>query len=267
MPRLDRENSSLSGAGLTKGRFNPNIIVPWNCVRFASEEFACIRMLGPISNSPLIDNAQYHSHRAMINGKQQFRYVYCTTKNTYQDENGRERQIAPGDCDLCKSQDEQTANTRARYNMWVFAYGIYHTNQNPSFGKYDDAEEWESRKVGNRHFYREAVLKPQILQAPQTVMNIFSQYEESLGEDRFAKSTFDLMKKGVPPSISYSGFETQVQLPDMEDDILGLVESLPDIEKVSAEIITEWEFPKLSPSGQTDIVETKDAFEAAGGDF
>ena len=42
---------------------------------------------------------------------------------------------------------------------------------------------------------------------------------------------------------------------------------MPDIEMVSAEIITEWEFPKLSPSGQTDIVETKDAFEAAGGDF
>ena len=268
MPRLDRGNSAVSSSGGgARGRYNPNIIIPWNCVRFASDEFAVVRMLSPVTDSPLIDVAAYHSHRAIVDGKQQFRYVYCTTKNVYADDDGRERQIAPGDCDLCKSQDDATRTTRPRYNMWTFCYGIYHTNQNPRFGKYDDAEEWEQRKVGSRHFYREAILKPQVLQAPQTVINIFTGYEERLGQEKFAATTFDLMKRGVPHSIQYTGYETQVSLPDIEDDIQAIIGELPDIEKVSAELITEWEFPTLYPEGDSRTTKDEDAFAAAGGDF
>lgn len=266
MPRLDRGSTTVGTTG-ARGRYNPNQIVPWNTVRFASDEFATIRMLSPLKDSPLIDVAAYHSHRSIMDGKQTFRYVYCTTKNIYKDEEGRDRQIAPGDCDLCKSQDEATKTTRPRYNMWVFAYGIYHSNQNPRFGKYDDAEEWEQRQVGSRFYYREAVLKPQILQAPQTVMNIFSGYEDRLGPDKFAKATFDLMKRGVPPSIQYTGYETQIELPDLDEDIMAIVPELPDIEKVSADLITEWEFPTLYPDNDSRSNRDADAFAEAGGDF
>ena len=113
MPRRDRGNSAVSSSGGgARGRYNPNIIIPWNCVRFASDEFAVVRMLSPVTDSPLIDVAAYHSHRAIVDGKQQFRYVYCTTKNVYADDDGRERQIAPGDCDLSKSQDDDTRTTQ-----------------------------------------------------------------------------------------------------------------------------------------------------------
>lgn len=266
MPRLDRGNVVTGSTG-ARGRYDPNIIIPWNCVRFASDEFAVLRMLAPMEESPLIDAAKYHSHRAMVNGAQQFRYVYCTTGNVYEDADGRKHQVAPGDCDLCKSQDDATKTTRFRFNMWVFCYGIYHNNQNPRFGKYDDAEEWEQRKVASRHYYREAVLKPQILQAPKTVMDIFKGYEERLGTEKFAKSTFDLMKRGIAPSVSYTGFETSVQLPDVEDDIQAIIPELPDIEKISAELITSWEFPKLYPDGDSHTAKDADAFEEAGGTF
>jgi len=266
MPRLDRGNVSINSSSNARGKFNPNTIIPWNCIRFASDEFATIRMLSPITDSALIDVADYHSHMSTVNGKQQFRYVYCSSKNVYKDDEGRSHQIVPGECDLCKSQDDKTSTTRPRYNMWTFCYGIYHTNQNPRFGKYDDAEEWEQRKVGSRHYYRESVLKPQILQAPQTVMNILGGYEERLGIERFKEATFDLMKKGNPPSVQYTGYETAIELPDVEDEIQSLISELPDIEKVSAELITEWEFPKLLPN-TGNRADDADAFAQAGGHF
>ena len=267
MPRLDRKGTSESGSGV-RGRYNPNTIITWNCVRMESESFAVLNMMLPMENSPIIDVAQYHSHRSITDGKQQFRYVYCTTKNTYQDDDGRTKQISPGECDLCKSQDEATKTTRPRFNMWTFCFAIYHANQNPRVGRYDDAEEWEQRRVGNRHYYQEKVMKPQVLQAPQTVINIFRGYEERLGAEKFVSSNFDLAKRGIAPSVQYTGYESQVQLPSVTDDIRGIVESLPDIEKVSAELITEWEFPQLMPdSGDAESGKTQDAFEAAGGEF
>ena len=113
-----------------------------------------------------------------------------------------------------------------------------------------------------------AVMKPQVLQAPQTVLNIFKGYEERLGGEKFAATNFDLAKRGVAPSVQYTGYESQVQVPPITDDIRAIIPELPDIEKVSAELITEWEFPKLMPdSSDAETTATKDAFEAAGGEF
>ena len=98
-------------------------------------------------------------------------------------------------------------------------------------------------------------------------MDIFKGYEERLGPERFGKSTFDLMKRGIAPSVSYTGYETSVQLPDVEEDIQAIIPELPDIEKVSAELITSWEFPKLYPDGESLATKDADAFEEAGGEF
>ena len=58
-----------------------------------------------------------------------------------------------------------------------------------------------------------------------------------------------------------------MSLPDIEDDIQAIIGELPDIEKVSAELITEWEFPTLYPEGDSRTTKDEDAFAAAGGDF
>jgi len=68
------------------------------------------------------------------------------------------------------------------------------------------------------------------------------------------------------PSVQYTGYETAIELPDVSEEIEALIGELPDIEKVSAELITEWEFPKLIPN-TGNRPDDADAFAQAGGHF
>ena len=270
MPRGNREGMQVSSGGGTN-RFNPNLIIPWNTVRMGSEEFATLKWLGSeVVNDELTDISEYHAWRGDVNGKQQFRYVYCSTKNAYTDENGKRRQIVYGDCELCQSADPQTSRTMTRFNVWVWCYAVYHTQQNPRLNRYDDAEHWEHKKVGARHYYQEKIMKPQLLQMSGRLREAFQAYYEMQGEIK--DTVFDVQKRGTPPNITYHVSPTQIPIPsEFDEDIRTISDELPDIEKVASEQITEWEFPVLGSSSaegaEEEFEDDTAAFQAAGGTF
>ena len=273
MPRGNRQSTNFNVGGVRTG-FNPNTIIPWNTIRMGSEEFACIKWLGSeVDNDELTDISSYHAWNGMVNGKQQFRYVYCKTNNTYVDENGKTRQVLSGDCDLCKSADQNANRLSSRHSIWVFCFAVYHTGQNPRLNRYDDADHWEHRKVGSRHYYQEKIMKPQILQMSSRMREAFQAYYDR-DNDAFQGTVFDLQKRGNAPNITYHVSPTQIPIPsDFDKDIAAIVTELPDVEKVATgELITEWEFPQLATGGESIVEDEEpfddvDAFEAAGGNF
>ena len=273
MPRGNRNGISASSKGFGSTRFNPNLIIPWNTVRMGAEEFAMVKWLGDeVVNDELTDISEYHAWRGDVNGKPQFRYVYCSTKNAYTDENGKRRQIVSGDCELCQSTDPTTSRTMTRFNTWVWCYAVYHTQQNPRLNRFDDAVHWEHKKVGARHYYQEKIMKPQLLQMSGRLREAFEAYYDRLGSD-FKGTVFDCQKRGTPPNITFHVAPSQIAHPEeLDEDIWIIKEELPDIEKVASEQIKEWEFPVLGDSGSSDVEpeefkDDKEAFSTAGGTF
>ena len=145
---------------------NPKSI--WrNTVRIRPGEHAVIRFITDFANG---DMSRFHAIPGMTAKGQQFTsYEYCSRLNV--NESGP---VISTPCEHCMSGDEKIAKSTSRYLTWVFHYGTFHAEQNPFLDR-DGQVPWDQVKKGNRMFYREVMMKPQLL---NTSFTLFKNIED-----------------------------------------------------------------------------------------
>ena len=88
------------------------------------------------------------------------------------------------DCNLCAAQGEPSKFLTL---YWVFVYHVDHMENNPSIGRFADAEPWEPVQVGGGTMFREQVNGPRILKAGSRmatqIMTIWGQEGSLLTRD------------------------------------------------------------------------------------
>ena len=208
---------------------NPKSI--WrNTVRIRPGEHAVIRFITDFANG---DMSRFHAIPGMTAKGQQFTsYEYCSRLNV--NESGP---VISTPCEHCMSGDEKIAKSTSRYLTWVFHYGTFHAEQNPFLDR-DGQVPWDQVKKGNRMFYREVMMKPQLL---NTSFTLFKNIEEKY--DRYAS----LLERNFDYSSSRPANITQYSIElsdtsvtnDYSQEILDMEKDLPDLELIAAKLIVE----------------------------
>ena len=148
--------------------------------------------------SILADESHYVYHPGTsANGKRFTEYIYCADLN----QSGGEHIIEPSKCRCqlvggyetppCYGKDGRPSRNsngtpdgfnsaaKQRYHYWILHYYTFHLKQNPVIDSDSDdynapwavsrreageVDAWDEVEIGNRTFYRESVMKPQILE-------------------------------------------------------------------------------------------------------
>lgn len=232
---------------------NPNSILR-NTIRVRAGEFALMKF---ISDRDEGSKDRFHRvDKLSPSGKQFSEYIYCVQAN--KNDKG---QIVPGTCEFCVSADKLAQRTSPRYGYWAFCYAVFHAAQNPNIGKYDDAVEWEYFTVGQRQMFRELVMKPQFLVLSHTTWEQLDQKATRYGTLTDVPYEYSNIK--AQGKTSYIIERSELDVPDVDEEIAVATSALPSIEQVCAGQVTEFEFVTVGKAEENGPAKDVAAFDAA----
>ena len=232
---------------------NPNSILR-NTIRVRPGEFALLKF---ISDRDEGSKDRFHRvDKLSPSGKQFSEYIYCSVAN--KNDKG---QIVPGACEFCSSADKNLQRTSPRYGYWVFCYGIFHVAQNPNIGRYEDAVEWEYYTVGKNQMYRELLMKPQFLILSHTTWEQLDQ--KALRYGSLKGIPFEYTCLNANGKTTYMVEKSELDIPDVDEEILVASSTQPDLEKVCAGLVDQFEFVTVGKSEESGPTKDEAAFDAA----
>ena len=218
---------------------------------FALVEFITDLQFGDISHFHPIPATAERSGKAFT------QYVYCTNKNATQEE-GR---VIDEPCPHCESADQQIVRTRDRYRYWVLLYGIYHAEANPDIqAQREWTQDWKQVQVGQQTYFRETVLKPQILELAPTTWAFLSDHAKRKGTIK--NGLFEYTKAMSEGRINYRLLGSDLSVPDFSNQMAEHADALPSLQDIAAGLITEVNVPQFTTDKTARTkVEEADAFE------
>lgn len=237
---------------------NPNLILR-NTIRVKSSEFALFKFVNDLLEG---DKSKFHPIKKLneINGKQFTDYVYCSVGNIVGVDDNKQ-QIVPGKCEYCLSADPEFTRTSPRYGYWVFCYYIFHATQNPNLGRYDDAQEYESYTLGQRKMFRETIMKPQLLVISHPTFEQLDAKSARFGT--ILNTLYEYSSISANGKINYQVERSDLEVPDIDDEIAASTRNLPELDQVRADLIKEFEFQTVNLPGDDTLSKDEIAFAAA----
>jgi hypothetical protein len=263
MPIIKKNTVSRSSGGDSPWR-NPNSIQR-NTLRLRyPNEFAHFIFVSELDEGDL--SKQHRIPGVSANGKQFNEYRYCPKENV--NETG---QIVAGECEFHLAEDATLRRTSNRYSYWVFVYDIYHTQQNPYLGEYEDAVEWELVPVGKSKMYKETVMKPQFLTFSYMLYEPLVAKIARLGT--VLENDWEYNRVVMEGQTSYTVEKSDLSPVDVNPkEYKAMIKQLPDLELVVAGIVDEVEFvplgvPNSSQKSAKDDTAFKNAVDGADEDL
>ena len=219
---------------------NPNSMVR-NTLRIRDGEMALYTFLQELLDG---DCSFFHTvPEETPNGKIAYPSVYCERN---ENENGP---VVGADCVNCNSTNREVRIRRKKYHYWVYVYSIYHKEQNPAVGQYQDAVEWTLTNVGRRQYFCETLNKPQLLQLSNTMWSSLDNLVSSMeNESDMVGQTFRYDHiKDANGRHAYMLVISGMNIDAVNSaDIVGMKSALPDLEDVLSGQINEFEFSQFS---------------------
>lgn len=233
----------------TTGFANPKSIER-NAVRVQqSGEFTLLKFISDLDDG---DKSRFHRVNDVTGGGKTFtKNIYCLRTN--RNEWG---QVVKGNCELCQSPDLVLRKTSPRYAYWVFNYSNFHRGQNPRLEQSENAEMWEQFTVGKQVLFRQLVMKPQILNLSHTVWERLAAVAARVGS--LLPDAYEYSRQSANERTQYYIERSTLPIPPVEESILALVKTLPDLEQIVAGNIKELDLPTISLPSAT--ARDEDAF-------
>jgi len=216
------------------------------------------------------DGSYYHAVPAKSErtGRDFTRQVYCNEKNV-----STEGRLIEEDCSICREPaTEEQRPPRMRYLYWVLHYGTYHLPSNPDLqAQRPWTQSWSQVSLGKQVFFRETVLRPQLLMLSNRTYSSVEQIDQRKGtilNTADAPAHFEFRRSlqssggGGRGMVSYEVLTSDVKLPDLSEEVAQVVDDLPKLDYIAAELITEVDLPQFGTPEVTEVQEeTADAFE------
>ena len=237
-------------------------------------EFATIRFISPfaagdVSKNVLADESHYVYHPGTsANGKRFTEYIYCADLN--QDANGHIIEPSKCKCQLSGEYDTPpcyvngkpsrnnngtpdgfNSDAKQRYLYWVLHYYTFHLKQNPVIDSESDdynapwavsrreageVDAWEEVEIGNRTFYRESVMKPQILEMARATRESLRTYATMYGD--ITGRNFDYHRQQDQSGRSFINYQilpSEQEVPKLGKERVGAVISdLPRLDRIAS---------------------------------
>lgn len=208
-----------------------------NSVRVAkSGEFTLIKFINDLEDG---DKSRFHRiNDVTSSGKTFTKYIYCLRVN--RNEKG---QIVKGNCETCLSPDVNLKRTSPRYSYWVFNYANFHRSQNPRLEQTQEAESWEPFTIGKQVFFREMVMRPQLLTLSHTVWERLAAIAARVGS--LLSDPYEYSRQSANERTQYYIEKSTLAIPDVDASIVEVAKSLPNLEAVAAGQIMEVNFPTI----------------------
>ena len=197
--------------------------------------------------------------RVPTSGKDFSEYVYCTVKNL------REVGVPMVDkpCQYCMSNEKKLQSLKRRYKYWVLVYYHYHNDQN-AYADRDGEDYWEEIGMGRKRYFRQPVMKPQLFDMSRTGYGVLENNVDKLGT--LEGFVFDYSRLRADNRVSYLLERSMVDVPDIMDNAMSIVSTLPSLEAVAMGDVAEHEFPVLlQVNSGSGSVSDKDAFDSVAG--
>lgn len=234
-----------------------------------NNEFAVFDFLIPLDQG---DGSFYHPipSKNARTGNSFTKQVYCSEKNV-----STEGRLIDADCEPCHAGidvDQRTTYPRMRYTYWVLHYGTYHLETNADLKEQKPwTQDWKQVTLGKQTFFRESVLKPQLLilsqrtwdsvQAIDTRKGTILSTSEVPAHFEFRRSFASNSGGGGAGMVSYDILTSDITVPDLHNEVTQVVAELPKLDHIAAELITELDLPQFgSPSVVKEQKDTADAF-------
>ena len=223
-----------------------------------NNEFAVFDFLIPLEQG---DGSYFHPipSKNPRTGNAFTQQVYCNEKNVSLD--GR---LVEADCAPCTdglSVDKRTTYPRMRYTYWVLHYGTYHLETNVDLQEQKAwTQGWKQVTVGKQTFFRETVLKPQILELAPTTWAFLSDHAKRKGTIK--NGLFEYTKAMSEGRINYRLLGSDLSVPDFSNQMAEHADALPSLQDIAAGLITEVNVPQFTTDKTARTkVEEADAFE------
>ena len=247
------------GGGQQQGGFSDPTSIWRNSVNVRHvNEFALVEF---ITDLEFGDISHFHPIPATSqNGKAFTQYVYCTNKNATQEEG----KVIDEPCPHCDSADNTVARTRDRYRYWVLHYGTYHSENNPDVeAQREWTQSWKQVQVGRQNYYRETILKPQIIELAPTTWESIQQHAERNGTIK--NVLFEYGKNMSEGRVNYRLIKADIQVPDISSQLDdNMIKDLPSLQDIAAGLVNSVDVPQLSTGSSNSPqqkVEDANAFE------
>ena len=218
---------------------------------FALVEFITDLQFGDISHFHPIPATAERSGKAFTD------YVYCTNKTATQ----KEGKVIDEPCPHCDSADQNIARTRDRYRYWVLHYGSYHAEANPDIqAQREWTQDWKQVQVGQQTYFRETVLKPQIMELAPTTWAFLSDHAKRKGTIKNA--LFEYTKVMSEGRVNYRLLSSDIEVPDFSTELAEKTKALPSLQDIAAGLVTEVDVPQFQTEQTAKTkVEEANAFE------
>jgi hypothetical protein len=217
------------------------------------------------------DGSFYHpiAAKSSRTGNPFTKHVYCNERNV-----STEGRLVEEECEPCSDvlSTEQKTYPRMRYTYWVLHYGTYHLDTNPDLQAQKAwTQSWKQVTVGKQTFFRETVLKPQLLILSQKTWNMIDLVEQRKGtilstpdapaHFEFRRS-FQTNTGSSTGMVSYDILPSDISVPDLSEEATKIVSSLPSLDHIAAELIMELDLPQFgTPLATKEQEDTANAFD------
>ena len=197
------------------------------------------------------------------------KHVYCSERNV-----STEGRLIEEECAPCRDvlSEGQKTYPRMRYTYWVLHYGTYHLDTNPDLQAQKAwTQSWKQVTVGKQTFFRETVLKPQLLVLSQKTWSMIDLIEQRKGTILSAadaplhfefRRSFQTNNGSGSGMVSYDILPSDLSVPDLTEEATKIVSSLPRLDHIAADLITELDLPQFgAPSATKEQEDTASAFD------
>jgi len=273
MPLMDefsKKGSTSRGSGtnqMWRSKVRPREIGEFEVIRFISP-FANPEG-GKTPKNLLADESYYVYHMGQHpNGKRFTNYVYCADLN--QDSNGHIIEPSKCQCQLLGGYDDPpcyvdgkpsrnsngtpdgfNSSAKQRYHYWVLHYYSFHLSQNPvvdgdhpdysapwavSRRESGEMDVWEEVKVGSRTFYRESVMKPQLLEMARPTRESLRTYAAKYGD--ITNRVYEYHKQQDSSGrgfINYQILISDIEVPKLgKERVQAVIDTLPRLDRIAS---------------------------------
>ena len=224
-----------------------------------NEEFAVIKFLQDCDDG---DKTLFHSVPSVSSsGKTFTSYEFCSDAAA----NNVEGRVFEEPCIHCANPDLNDENGRPqlrnRFRYYVMHYGTYHLESNPYIKEQREwTQDWKSVEVGRQVYFRETKLQPQILElSPGTWTDLSDDFKR---RGTILDKVYEYRRSFREGQVRYKLVASDIKVPNFDEQLATIAADFPPMIEISAQKITEIDFPVLESAAKKKEQEVEDgAFE------
>jgi|6_EtaG_2_1085325.scaffolds.fasta_scaffold12398_3 hypothetical protein len=258
MARIGDIQEAVTDRNTAVGNFSNEKEVWRNTCRLRhNEEWTAVRFIQDLEDG---DKTLFHTFSGTSNTGTPFTsYRFCNENR----QNFLEgKPLIEGPCVHCEqlrtdNVDPQEIQMRNRYRYWVFQYAIFHVENNPDIRDQREwTKDWKAVEVGRQIYYRERKMQPQILElSPGTWDDLKADYDR---RGTITDRTYEYRRTFRESQVRYKLVSSDIKVPDVSARLDPIIETLPLMRDVAAEIVTEVDLPVFERESKADEIKTTD---------